>query len=181
MQNFLKIAEGVDVIPTLAALNRHADLWNENRLRTTHPDSPHTEVDDIWCMFNQVDPENQAATIDALQTYPYRAWNMLPHLRAVVLDVMRRVDGVQLGRVIISRMKPGAKIAPHIDQGAPAEFYHRYQLALQCRPGCQFIIEDEALQMRPGEVWQINNRRTHSVVNNSDADRIAVIIDIRSA
>lgn len=181
MRNFLKIAEGVDVLPTLTALQRNPDLWNENTLRTTHPQSPHTEVDDIWVMFNRIDPENPAATIDALQAYPYRAWDVLPHLRTIIFDLMRRVDGIQLGRVIISRMKPGAKIAPHIDEGAPATFFTRYQLALQCRPGCAFTIENESLQMRPSEVWLINNRATHGVVNNSDDDRIACIIDIRSA
>lgn len=179
MRHFLRIAQGVDVVPVLHALQAKPELWNQYDLRTTHPQSPHTACDDIWVRFNEYDPGKPAEVIDSIQTVPYPAWKELPHLRAIVLDLMRRVEGVQLGRVIISRLPPGKSITPHIDQGTPATFYRRYQIALQSLPGCVFRIEDEGVMFQSGEVWMINNRAKHYVVNNSSDDRIAVIVDVR--
>ena len=177
MKHFLQIG-AIDPVPTLAALAIKQGLWNENPLRTQHPDTAHAEADDIWMMFNRV-PENPVEVIDDIQVVPYRAWQELPHLRSLALDLMHRVGGVQLGRVILTRLRPGKRILPHIDQGAPAEYFTRYQIALQSLPGCNFRIEDETLHFPSGSVWWINNRAEHEVVNNSADDRIVCIVDIR--
>jgi hypothetical protein len=156
------------------------DLWNQNTLRTQHPDTAHAEVSDIWLWFNEV-PTDPEAVINDIQTIAYPAWTQLPSLRRLVLDLMRRVDGVQLGRCIITKLPPGGQITPHVDHGAPAEFYTRYQIALQSLPGALFHCEDETVSFCTGEVWWVNNRVKHSVVNNSADDRIVCIVDIRSA
>jgi hypothetical protein len=82
--------------------------------------------------------------------------------------------------VVVTKLPSGAIIYPHVDRGTSAEFYTRYQIALQSRPGALFHCEDETVNFRPGEVWWVNTRVTHSVVNNSDDDRIVCIVDIRS-
>lgn len=174
MNNFQLVGQ-VDVFPLMHQLQRHPELWNENDLRTTHPGSAHTQASDIWVWFNDV----TADVANDIQTRPYRAWDVLPAVRPLVLDLMRRVDGTQLGRVIITKLPPGAEITPHVDQGAPATFYRRYQIALKSLPGSLFHIADETVSFRDGEVWWINNRETHSVVNNSADDRIVVIVDVR--
>lgn len=177
MRNFLQVG-GVDPVPTLAALAVKPDLWNENNLRTCHAGTAHAEVDDIWLMFNRI-PVNPAEVVDDLMVFPYRAWGELVHLREHALDLMRRVGGIGLGRVIVTRIKPGGRILPHIDEGAPATFYTRYQIALQSLPGCNFRIEDETVNMPSGSVWWINNRVEHEVINNSVDDRIVCIVDVR--
>lgn len=174
MRHFQKIAEGVDVIPILNALAVRPDLWNENDLRTTFPDSPHAEVDDIWCMFD--DPTGDV--VNSIQTHPYSAWHEIP-VKGLVLDLMRRVGGTQLGRVIITRLPPGGTIPAHIDQGAPAEFYTRYHLALQSLPGAIMYAGNESVMMAMGELWLFDNTVLHSVANNSADDRIVLIMDVR--
>lgn len=179
-KHFLRIADSIDVFPILHVLNANPDLWDENKLRTTHPASPHQETSDIWVLFNKL-PDNPEEVANDIEVIPYRAWAMLPHLRNIIFDLMRRVEGMHLGRVIITRLKPGAKIPPHIDQGAPAEYYSRYQLAIQSFPGALFTIEDETVNFKTGELWKINNRAEHGVINNSAEDRLVCIIDIRTA
>lgn len=178
MKHFLRIAQGVNVMPILHALQAKPDLWDENKLRTTHPLSPHQETSDIWVWFNEV-PDNPEAVVNDIQTVPYRAWRDLPQIRPLIFDLMRAVEGVQLGRVLITRLSPGKSIPAHVDQGAPVEFYSRYQIALQSYPGALFNIEDEQANFAAGEVWKINNKAMHSVVNNSRDDRIVIIADVR--
>jgi quercetin dioxygenase-like cupin family protein len=179
MRNFLKIAENVDVLPILNAIYSKPDLWDENRLRTTHELSPHRGCHDIWCFFNAV-PEDVGSVVDDTKVIAYRAWSELPQIRPVIFDLMRRVEGTELGRVIITKIPPGGRIPPHTDQGAPVEYYTRYQIVLQSLPGAVFQIEDEKVNFRSGDVWRIDNSREHQVVNNSADDRVVIITDIRS-
>lgn len=177
MRHFQIIAQNVDVLPLAHALHRKPELWNRNDLRTTYPNSPHADVDDIWLWFNET--EDPAAVVDDKETQPCPAWGALPQARPIVFDLMRRVEGVRLGRVIITRLAPGKKIAAHADQGAPAEYYQRYQVALQNLPGSTFRIGDETVVFSPGDVWHIDNRIEHEAVNASADDRIVMIVDIR--
>lgn len=178
MRHFQKIAEGVDVIPALNALAANPSLWNANDIRTTHPLSPHHDVDDILLWFNDI-PDDPADVVDDIRTVPYDPWMLLPQFRPLVFDIMRRVEAVQLGRCMITRLPPGGRIPEHTDQGAPASFYTRYMLALQCLPGALFESGGEVINFRMGEWWMVDNTVPHSVTNNSADDRIVLIVDLR--
>lgn len=178
MRGFQKIFEGLDVVPLLHALAVKSHLWNANDLRTTFPGSPHAECDDIWLFFNDI-PADPEAVIDDIAVKPYPAWYELPQARHLVFDLMRRIEGVQLGRVLITRLPPGKSIPEHADQGAPADYYQRYQIALQSLPGCLFSVGEEVISFAMGECWWIDNRQPHSVVNNSADDRLVLIVDVR--
>jgi aspartyl/asparaginyl beta-hydroxylase (cupin superfamily) len=157
---------------------RHPDLWNENTLRTQFPQSPHHAVDDVWVFFNDV--SNPEAVPNEIQTHPCRAWIVIPQIRPLIFDLMRRVEGVQLGRVLITRLPPGKAITPHADGGAPVEFYSRYQIVLQSQPGVIFRVGDERAQWKSGDVWLIRNDLEHEVINGSADDRLAMVVDIRT-
>ena len=177
MKHFFKVGE-VNILPLLHTIKRQSELWNANDLRTKFPGTPHAEADDIWLWFNPSDSEDIKNDKNVV---PYPAWEKLPQARQIVFDLMRAVEASQLGRVIITKLKPGAKITPHVDGGAPAEFYKRYQVALQSLPGAMFKIGDETVNFNTGDVWLIDNRTEHSVLNNSTDDRIVMIVDIRPA
>lgn len=178
MRHFLQLAHSIDTMPALAALAAQPHLWNAHDIRTRYEQSPHHQADDILLFFNDI-PEDFSEVVNDIQTRPYPAWSALP-VKDMVLNLMRAVGGVQLGRVIISRLAPGASIKPHADQGAPAEFYQRYQIMLQCLPGVLFRAGDETVQMKTGDAWWFDNSQEHGVVNNSADDRIALIVDIRT-
>lgn len=178
MKNFQKIADGVDVMPLVHALTHKPHLWNQNELRKHYPNSPHAQADDVWIRFNKI-PQDVSEVVNDKDCINYPAFYELPQAKPLILDLMRRVEGEQLGRVMITRLRPGTQILPHEDGGAPAEFYSRYHITLQSLPGAIFKCGDEAVNMRTGDVWWFNNRLTHSVVNNSADDRITLIVDIR--
>ncbi len=55
---------------------------------------------------------------------------------------MRRVEALQLDRVMVMRLAPGACMMPDVDADAPAEYFTRYQIALQSLPGALFHIAE---------------------------------------
>jgi len=179
MQNFHRIAAGVDVIPLMHSIVRHPELWNENRLRTTFDDTPHAEVDDIWLRFNQVDGREISQIGDDLEAVACPAWSVLP-AKPLVLDLMRRVEASRLGRVLVTRLRPGKRILAHMDVlGAYAHYYQRYHVVLQGLPGSLFTAGEETVCMQTGEVWWFNAHAMHEVVNNSADDRVHMLVDLR--
>jgi hypothetical protein len=184
MKYFQKIAEGLDVLPILHAAHRQPELWNANTIRTKHPGTAHAEVSDILLRFNDVAEYQRTgdpSTItDDKEAIPFPAWDALPQVRPIIFDLMRRVEAVRLGRVIITKLLPGREITPHVDGGAPANYFDRYQIALQSLPGAIFKSGDEAVNFRSGDCWWIDNTAEHSVVNNSADDRVVMIVDLRS-
>lgn len=179
MNNFQCLAANVDTIPLLNAIMRDPALWNQNTLRTTHPGTAHAEVDDIWLRFNETDePE---AVVDDKESVNYPAWWALPQARPLIFNLMARVEGERLGRVLITRVRPGGKITPHVDGGAPATYYDRFHIVLNSAPGCLFRAGDETVNMGTGQVWWFDNAKEHEVINNSVDDRIHMIVDIRTS
>lgn len=196
MKNFLKLAEGIATLPLLAQIHRQPDLWDENTLRTKHPGTAHSDVSDIWLWFNEL-PKSEVDfnqlplalegrgnsvfyVANDKEVVPYRAWNLLPLARGIIFPLMSQVAAVRLGRVMITKLPPGKTITPHVDGGAPATYFQRYQIALQCLPGNKFRIENENVEFRSGDIWMIDNTKEHEVINNSSDDRIVMIADMRS-
>lgn len=177
MRHFNQIASGLDFTPIVQAIARQSALWNQNSIRTTYPGTPHREADDMLLWFN--DMSTPEAMLNDREVIAYPAWEALPQVRNVVFDLMRRTDAVRLGRTMITRLAPGARIYPHADEGSPAEYFERYQIALQSLPGCTFRADAETVHMPTGSVWWFNNRVEHEVINHSADDRLALIVDLR--
>lgn len=178
MRNFDLIAQDLDVMPLRHAVARQPGLWNANTLRTTYTGTVHGEADDIWLRFDAL--EDLETVFDGHESVDYPAFAALPQARPVIFDLMRRVEGVRLGRVLITRLRPGGRIYPHEDVGDHAAYYDRYQVSLRGLPGCVFRAGGEQVSMASGEVWWFDNAQTHEVVNNSAGDRIHMVVDIRT-
>lgn len=181
MNNFQCLAAGVDVVPAYNAVMRNPQLWNQNTLRTRHPRTAHSDVDDIWLRFNEVDEANPVGVVDDKECVNYPAWWLFPQAQKLVFDLMAKVQGERLGRVLIARLKPGRRITPHVDGGAPAEYYDRYHIVLFSAPGCLFRAGDETVHMGTGQIWWFDNTKEHEVINNSVDDRVHLVVDIRTS
>lgn len=179
MQNFMRIATGVDVTPLMAAVQMRPHLWNQNPLRTQHPGTAHFEADDIWLRFNEIKPGKTARVVNDIQCHNYPAFADLPQARPLIYGLAARMEADQIGRCMITKLKPGAKILPHADAGAPATFYERFHVVLMGNPGVDFRCGDETVQMRTGELWWFDNTKEHEVLNFSNEDRVHLIVDLR--
>jgi hypothetical protein len=177
MRNFQNLAAGINVTPLLNQLYRHPELWNQHRIRTEHEQSPHSQCDDILLRFQS---GNGVEVVDDPECIWYPAWEVLTELHSILFNLCRTVCAERIGRILISRLAPGKVITPHEDGGAVATYYTRYQLLLQSEAGCVFDCDGERVQMASGQLWWFDNRKTHSVTNNSATDRISVIIDLKT-
>jgi hypothetical protein len=179
MLNFQVIAQNIDTRPMLEALKDNEHLWNQNNLRTTHELSPHKQVDDIWVRFNKLDGALQKAVEDK-EAYWYPASDVLP-VRAYMYPLLEIVNGDRLGRCVITRMAPNTVIDSHKDMGAPVGYYQRFHLALQNAEGAVFKCDGEEFTPKTGDLFIVANQKDHEVINNSEIERITMIIDVHTS
>lgn len=184
MKYFLKIADGVDVVPLLAQLHRQPALWDAHSARRAAPGSPHGDMQDIWVRYNDEERFKETGDYsrfnDAHDPIFYPAWRALPALRPIVFGLMARCEATRLGGVLLTRIPPGGRIDAHTDRGWHVEYYNcKLYCILQSNPQCVNRTEDEFVAMKAGEVWTFDNTKEHEVVNNGQDDRITLIICLR--
>jgi hypothetical protein len=186
MRNFQQVAVNVDVVPLTLALQAQPKLWNTHRFRTTYTGTPHSDVDDILLRYSAADkttdPDDVRGVLEDVEPVFYPAWHVLPQVRPIVFDLMRRFEAFQLGRVIITRLIPGGRIAPHADidgNYVVRDDGMRFHVVLQGLPGSLYHCGDEVVQMLTGSVWWFQHREVHSVENNSADDRVHLLVDMR--
>lgn len=181
MRNFLMVAVNVDVMPVLHDLFMHDELWNQHRYRTTFEGTPHIDVDDILVRFSPptMNKRDDVYNDSSPVWYP-EAVRALPSIKPVVLSLMARVQGCNLGRVLVTRIRPGGRILPHIDNEGSycAQDIMRYHIVLQGAPGSLFRCGEDTIAMKTGEVWSFRSNVEHEVLNNSAEDRIHLIADM---
>jgi aspartyl/asparaginyl beta-hydroxylase (cupin superfamily) len=71
----------------------------------------------------------------------------------------------------------GAKITPHSDPHPSVHAGHRIHVPIVTNPRVRFMIDGRPYRFEPGQAYEINNQRSHSVMNKGSEDRIHFIFD----
>jgi len=145
--------------------------------RQDFPTSDHKDTETIY--LRTVESLTLDAVFNDLKAVSRPILRDQPYLRYKLLELMRKIQGAELGRAMIVKLKAGGIITPHADTGDYPEYYNRYHLPLISPEGCMFTVGDTTMNMREGLLYLIDNQQVHSVHNDSDTDRIHLIVDIK--
>jgi len=186
MTHFLRLAAGLDFLPLLLAIRQQPGLWGRS-FRTTVPNGPHREMLD--CILRCQIPERSE---DPRECFWHPAWHALPQVRPLLFPLMTRVEGVRLGRVMLTLGVPGTQIYPHADIGPKGSghydtepYWSRFHIVLEANEQCGFACgadeaDEETVCMRPGEAWWFDAALTHRCWNAGPSDRVHLIMDIHT-
>lgn len=181
--NFMRIATDLEVEPLLVRLAQHPDLWKQGP-RETYLGSAHREAHSINIRWVQ-SAESVEAVLNSTEAVDQpAAKNLMPEIGEAVMSVLERVGVIgKLGHVLLTKLAPGAKIAPHVDEGAYSELYDRFHVCLQGGVGNSFRCGGEVFYPAPGEIFWFNHKREHSVQyfgveGEPTPDRIHLIVDV---
>lgn len=186
MQNFRRVATNIDVDRLVLAYRRRAELWKEDTYLRDYAQGPFGEVESIILRFppRSVHETEEAlaahmANFDQHENVDQPVYKVLHEARSIVMSLMAHVGGERLGRVMINKIVPGGRIFPHADTPVHAEYWDRFHVVLESEPGVLFRCGDERIYMPKGTVWWFDNSKEHEVINNSAADRVHMIVDVR--
>lgn len=183
MSNAIRITRGIDPSIALMELGRNAKLWELETFRQDFSGSPHLHTKSIFCRvtdeFKARDPE-QVVGAHMLEASDFHAYESLPSVYGLVSGLMKRVNGERIGCVMVVKLAAGKSIEAHIDEGEYPKYYDRFHIALSGGAnGALYRIGDKKFRMLPGEVWWFQNLIEHEVFNDSNEDRINIIVDIK--
>ena len=166
----------------VSQLRANPQLWNDFDLRTNHPQSPHRELSDIFVRYNAREHfEGDRQSFNGPHTSVWwPAFDRLPAVKQIVFDLMHHLEGEQLGMVLITKIPAHTQCYPHTDNGWHAGFYDKYAVQLASVEDQSFVVDGVSLSAQPGECYWFDNSRKHWVINDSDEDRMTLIVCIRN-
>jgi hypothetical protein len=180
-RNFLKIADGYNVLPLQESINRQPELFGQHMQRAQIYQGPHAGMKDIWVRYNDIANYSDLSTFnDKHEPVWYPAFYCLPEIQHILFPLMRLTKGTELGGVLITKVPPGGRIEPHTDTGWHAGYYSKFYIPIQNGTGAYFGFPEGAIKPTLGEVYWFDNSVPHWVVNDSEQDRLALIVCIRT-
>ena len=173
--------KNISLLPLrLDVASAHAELkdcsgWNLLPLRTNHPSSPHRECEDIWVRYRG----SEVRSDGSFDCEWYDVADELPAVMDLCASVYEYTCPTELGGVLVTRIPAGKQVYPHMDAGWHAQHYEKIAVQIAGNEKQFFCFEDGSLSPQSGEVFTFCNQALHWVTNDSDEDRITLIICLR--
>jgi len=80
-------------------------------------------------------------------------------------------------RAMAAKLLAGGRINPHFDSHPTFRHSHRIHVPITTNNRVRFMIDGRPYRMQVGQAYEINNQKTHSVINTAAEDRITFIFD----
>lgn len=174
--------EAIDLVLDVSEAQRQLQkpgVWNRQDARREQ--YAHKAVDDIWVRYN--DWSNFNGDLAAFNQPHESAWYPvvceIPAVWSLVRKLFRHVNGKKLGGVLITRIRPGGKVEPHIDGGWHAGYYEKFAVQIKGDANQAFCFDGIEHSANDGECYTFRNDMTHWVRNDSDRERITLIVCIK--
>jgi hypothetical protein len=121
-------------------------------------------------------------------------WNMVDKIKSTspnnfktkeankeIKKIYETLESLAQGKVIRSElinMVPNSRIKTHKDKGELLYVSRRFHVPIITNEKCIFTVEKESFYLKEGNIYELNNRKYHSVENSSDQNRIHLIVDV---
>ena len=178
------VCDDLDVYSLKEEILLHYEEFDKYNQRRTFPNSPHAQMTDIWARYNDIEPFLEKGSLEGFEAEHDSVWypviDKIPAVKKVVFDLMSKVDGERLGGILITKLPVGGHITRHTDAGLHAQYYEKFFVPIQIKDGAIFGFDDGDIKAKEGEAWWFDNSNPHWVTNNSDCDRIGMIVCIRT-
>jgi len=157
------------------------DLFGEHNQRACEG-SPHKEMTDIWVRYKNPEECIKSGDWSSFGLEHKSEWlKDVPMIKDISNQLMEFLNGSVLGGILITKLSAGGKIHPHTDSGWHAEYYDKYLIPIKNSYGAIFCFDNGTIKPKEGDVYAFRNDVTHWVDNNSDDDRIAMVICIKQS
>ena len=156
-----------------AILSQEDAAWDEEQLRQEEYEV-HKATKSIVMIFVNLDhwPE--------IEVQKEIGWDRLAETALPVMnDIIERLypAGGTVIRAMAAKLLAGGNIKSHWDKHPSFHAGHRIHVPITTNPRVRFNIKGQPYQFKVGQAYEINNQKTHSVMNKGDEDRITFIFD----
>jgi hypothetical protein len=109
-----------------------------------------------------------------------KGWDRIADVaNPIMAEIIERFysPGGTIIRAVAAKLAAGGSITPHIDSLKSFRHGHRIHIPVTTNKLVRFMIDGQPYRFEIGNVYEINNQKTHSVINAGKEDRINFIFD----
>jgi hypothetical protein len=155
-----------------AILAQEPQAWTEQLLRQ-QAFEVHRDTESIVLLFcDESWPEGEIHREPGWDRLSEVAMPLMDH----IINNYYEPGGIVL-RAMAAKLKARGRITPHVDRARSFHLGHRIHVPITTSAGVRFIIEGRPYKFEVGKAYELNNQKTHSVMNMSKEDRITFIFD----
>ncbi len=164
----------VDSAPLVeSVLSLPRESWLENQQRQKDYDV-HRQTESVVLIFT--DGEGWPDITVTRES----GWDKLQEAAVpLMMDIIKNhyKPGGTIIRAMAAKLLPGEVITPHRDSHPSFHHGHRIHIPIKTNPRVRFMIDGQPYKLQVGEAYEINNQKTHSVMNKGKEERINFIFD----
>ena len=109
-----------------------------------------------------------------------KGWDRIADVaNPIMAEIIERFypPGGTIIRAVAAKLAAGGNITPHIDSLKSFAYGHRIHIPVTTNKLVRFMIDGRPYRFEIGHAYEINNLKTHSVMNAGKEDRINFIFD----
>ena len=153
-------------------LSQDASAWKEQLIRQQSYEV-HKDTESIVMLFcDETWPDGDVHREVGWDRIANNAMPIINH----IIETYYNPGGIVL-RAMAAKLKAGGRISPHVDSLKSFHMGHRIHVPITTNASVRFMIEGKPYRFEGGKVYELNNQKTHSVMNMSKDDRISFIFD----
>ena len=155
-----------------AILNQDDLAWEEDDRRQDDYDV-HRQTKSIVMLFASLTWPRVVITRE-------KGWNRIAEVaNPIMAEIIERFysPGGTIIRAVAAKLAAGGNITPHIDTLESFAHGHRIHIPITTNKLVRFMIDGRPYRFEIGNIYEINNQKTHSVMNAGKEDRISFIFD----
>lgn len=148
-------------------------VWEENTYRQNEY-KQHSNTKSIVLLFTESDGWPN------IEIKKENGWDLLSEHVVPIMDQLlakHYPPGGTIIRAMIANLTAGGIINTHIDAHPSFHAGHRIHVPITTNPRVRFMIEGQPNQFKVGKAYELNNQKTHSVMNKGKEDRLTLIFD----
>ena len=153
-------------------LDQEPAAWNESNQRQDDYEV-HKQTESIVMLFASL-------TWPEVEVTRESGWTRLHEEAKPLMDKIiaeHYTPGGVILRAVAAKLKAGKSITPHFDSLPSFKYGHRIHVPITTNRNVRFMIDGRPYRFELDHVYEINNRKVHSVVNAGKEDRITFIFD----
>lgn len=172
--NFVRRGE-IDVSMYKSLLGEKAPWKNKWTTARKSAFSCHKNADVIplmWDGFNEYKPDQEMPKSEFFDAF---------YVKDFFNKLLLVLGGGKVVSAMLVNLPSRSAVSPHQDGGDFLVKNTRLHIPIFSPAGSFLIVSDQAIHMKDGEIFEISNNLIHSAVNNSDSDRVHLIVDWHGA
>jgi hypothetical protein len=151
-----------------------APEWNMDPLRQK-TFAVHRQTRSI--LFEWLDNDWKPGLPVTVQPFRYTADALCAAVAKAASMIAENYSGTVV-KLMLAELAPGGEIPVHFDSVPALLSVHRCHLPIRTSESVKFFIDYQPYCLRPGSVYEFDNTRWHSVLNQSGISRVHLICDI---